>query len=305
MPNLESLEFEEARFDSPPLPALQHFTRLRRLKLTAVPEYELNPTDINVKSERFNVGTLLRAASSNVSYLEVAGDLVDLASFTSVDWPKLHTLVISGHQPDEPYLPLASIVARMPKLVELSLISSALYGFEVPHYLSHPPDKGAPFLASVAPQLKSLTMSNVSPEDEIFDHLPSNLTRLRVLALRDSTLDRPVYPWNPYSPLSLERVYDILENVSHLPHLIELSLTIIGSPSPDLISDIATACPDLSVLRLEEEKYENVEVDEPSEKVSPLRLCGCSQHLTTLPSHRNCTWNLYGNSVTCESCGSL
>lgn len=92
-----------------------------------------------------------------------------------------------------------------------------------------------------------------------------------MLALRDrlSSLEDPVHPWSPYSPLSLHQTFGLLDQLSYLPRLVELSLTMVGSPSPDLVTAIAVACPDLHILKLEEERYENIEENASSQLVQP------------------------------------
>lgn len=162
----------------------------------------------------------------------------------------------------------------MPRLVDLSLKFSALHGIELPRFVSYPPHHDTSCLSSVAPHLTSLSLSNVFPEDQIFDQLPYSLTRLHVLALRDrlSSLEDPIYPWFAYSPLSSHRTLSILDKLSCLPRLLELYLTIVGSPSPALVTAIAAACPGLRVLKLEEERYKNIEDDASSQLVQPLQL---------------------------------
>lgn len=274
MPNLRSLEFEEIRLDGV-LPALERFTTLDHLTMTVIPQIPGTPylTEVDTYAEQANITTLLRTISSHVSYLEIAGDILCLSALASIYWPNLRTLIISGHQPSEPHLPLASIINGMPRLVDLSLPFTAAYGHRLPPFLFCPGSeftRTVPHLASVAPQLNSLSLSNVLPEDDAFNQLPPSLTRLRILALKDaiSPMADPIYPWYSYSPLTLQRSFDIIEGLSHLVNLIELTLTITGTPTPYLISAIGCACPGLRVLELEEEEYAKVDVKSPSNLVN-------------------------------------
>lgn len=124
--------------------------------MTVVPQMEDTPypSDIDTHTEQANIIALLRTVSSHLSYLEIAGDFVSLTTFTSIHWPNLRTLTISGHQPNEPHLPLKSITSAMPMLVDLSLTFSAVYGSIVSPSLFFPRNKGiyvTTNLALVAP----------------------------------------------------------------------------------------------------------------------------------------------------------
>lgn len=279
MPSLRSLEFEGTRLDGS-LPALKMITMLEKLTMTIIPQIKdtPHPRDIDTHVEQFNITTFFQTVSSHLSYLEIAGDLLSLSTLAPIHWPNLRTLIISGHQPSEPHLPLASIISGMPKLVDVRLTFSAAYGSRFPPFLICPGSESTrtvPHLASAAPQLHSLSLSNVSPEDDVFNQLPSSLTRLRILALTDpiSPMDDPFYPWYPYSPLSLSRSFDLVEKLVHLVSLVELSLTIVGTPTPELVRAIAGACPGLRLLELEEEQYANVAVQFPSDLVNDIIEC--------------------------------
>lgn len=179
IPNLQHLDFEEARLDGPlSLPVLQSFTRLRQMTMTIVTQLEGTPvpTDIDIMSERNHIKTLLRAVSSHLSHLEIAGDLLDLSELASMHWPHLQTFIISGHQPGVPHLHLSSFIAGMPHLTDLSLRFSALHGTELPPFVSYPPHYHALCLSSVVPELTSISLSNVFPEDRILGQLPCSLT---------------------------------------------------------------------------------------------------------------------------------
>lgn len=292
LPNLTSLEFEETRLDGI-LPSLQTFTRLRRLTMTVVPQVDKTPypIHIDIPSERSNINSLLRTTAKNLDYLEIAGDLLDLHVLESLRWPNLETLIISGHRPDGLMVPVSVFVAEMPKLVNLSLAFTALVDCEVPPFIFCPQSADIASLSSVVPNLRSLTLSNVFPEDRIFGQLPPSLTKLRVLALKDAFPRNELLPLGeqlrsrlyPYSPLSPRRVLNLADRIKHLCGISELSLTVTETLGPELITAIAEACPDLRLLEIEVEESTKIEPYCPVPLVSLSSPCNRALRLTILP----------------------
>lgn len=133
--------------------------------------------------EYFNVRTIIHIPSHNLCYLSIAGDLVDLTALANTDWPNIRTLILTNHSPTRPRLPLAVIVSRMPRLETLTALFSVAVEYTSP-FIFCPKSKEPLQLCSILPQLKALTLSNVFPEDHIFNQLPPGLMKM-ILALRD------------------------------------------------------------------------------------------------------------------------
>lgn len=119
---------------------------------------------------------LVLAMSDTAESLTLPVETAPLLEMASMDWPRLHTLSLTGrytHPNQCRAIPL--LLLRMPNLRSLSIKVMQCQGMRRPLLLNKLPD--ARF------RLRSLTVSYPNPEDPIFSYVGDGLTSL---SLRDS-----------------------------------------------------------------------------------------------------------------------
>ncbi|KAF5376447.1 hypothetical protein D9615_008690 [Tricholomella constricta] len=262
---LKTLELVCCRLDGPSL--LHAFSRLSHLSSLTFTVYDQRPSNINVVEEHKNVADILRSLGPILSHLTIAGDLIDFETLATINWPQLHTLRLVNHVPEGKTIPLPIVVSRMPLLRTLGYDFCAGEEPRDPTLYCHDGQGNLPFprLSSVLPGLTSLSISNVQTEDKIVEQLPGSLQVLRVVARRD-----PFYfcdPWDDfrynYSSLNERNTFRWIDAAAKLTCLMELALTLENAPSPSVLAAIASACPRLRILELEQASFETNSEESP------------------------------------------
>ncbi|KAK7059826.1 hypothetical protein R3P38DRAFT_2838063 [Favolaschia claudopus] len=265
-PQLNELEIQQARLDDIELCFPEtSFPQLETLTISVW----TSPTKAAVRvakieRELHNVILLLQSVSQNLKALKISGDLIS-STFLAISWLHLESFAVTEHTPS-PYYSARRLISHMPCLKELSM----LYTPDLTRtegQLKPPFTYGASDgkkLATVAPRLSSLRLSNCAPEDIIFSQLPDALTGLHIYANKDVYIP----PGNPQArlelPLSSLDVLAVVKRVSHLLDLADLTLTLNHYPTPALVDVIAVAFPNLEFLELGYPEYW-LGKDEPDE----------------------------------------
>lgn len=238
--------------------------------------------------------------------IQVSGDLCQLFDLAQNEWPKLQTLILTGHAPRQSGTELVDVVAKMPKLEDLRLLFATVKNdplFPVlPTQLSthnpllpsiHPPvhttSKGNP--ATVLSQLRRFALSNACQLSGVIFHYANQLERLVICAISDL----------PRVPIALSRA-EINALMSDLATPMAIQGAAMGdpslsstssrqpSPSPAPSSSIAASAssatsrmltyPSLKVLRIMIEDKANPELCHkicalfPSLESLEVELCG-------------------------------
>jgi len=185
--------------------------------------------------------------SSSLCHVEISGDLCTLEGLAAHEWPKLHTLVLTGHAPKpQGTSELVDVLAQMCNLRELRLLFSRTKGDLGFHIL--PPGNG-PSMKNNSPMLlsslKYLALSNACSFEGVF-HYTTSLERLAICAIID----------HPRIPIALNRgVIDlILKDIAigcSSSHLVRLRIMIEDKVNPALCHAIAVHCSKLEVLEIE------------------------------------------------------
>ncbi|KAJ7171150.1 hypothetical protein C8R46DRAFT_1087824 [Mycena filopes] len=252
VPNLTSLEILQIRFDGPSPPVLLPFVSLSSLRLTITGFKGVVRADgINHGTETYNVGILLRNVAGHLKDLKISGDLLS-PEFLAISWPSLKTLCVTEHTPT-PFLAVPHIVAGMRALGDFSILFSADLTRDADD--TYPPFTlgvvGGDVLTRHSPHLTSVTLSNLVPTDPIFAQLPSSLEALHLLAMLDLYVPGPSSPPSLRgAPLTHSEVLKVLDSISHLTDLHQLTITTKEFPTPDLIHEIASKFPALNFLQL-------------------------------------------------------
>ncbi|KAG5640303.1 hypothetical protein DXG03_009325, partial [Asterophora parasitica] len=258
LPFLHTLEIHGARLDGPPW--VEAFLQLRNLTSLTMTVAEMGAEDLNFDDEFNNVADILTALAPRLSRLEIAGDLIDLSALAALEWPRLNALRLLNHAiPSEIHVPLSALVGRMPSLRILGCdFSAGAQPYCDPIIFGD--DNPGPEI--FLPDLCHLSISNVQPNDKVIHQLPRSLEILRVLAIRDNCEHRDFLSMNQclqYRALSDAEAFRWIETAARLPHLTELALSLDNAPSPAILSAIASACPGLRTLELEQAAYEDNE----------------------------------------------
>lgn len=257
MSSLERLSIENPHLD-PVLDTVPDLTCLNGLQclILTVSVSEHPPNNINIQKQREFVKMLIAATCSSLTHLEVAGDLILFETIASLQYPVLETFCISGHYPTDTFKGIARLIMGMPNIQHLhSRFSAAPRPGAPPFTFFLPGDEPLP-------ELRSLTVSNVQPNDLILCYLPPSLSYLEIASFKDEVDDENFSPWNedwsPYYPLSNDTVQTILYHLhpdarSNLAHL---SLELDCMPTPELILAISQVCPALTTLQLTRSFFE-------------------------------------------------
>ncbi|KAF5371875.1 hypothetical protein D9615_009582 [Tricholomella constricta] len=253
---LKTLELSGSRLDGPSL--VHAFSRLRHLSSLIVTIYDERPSDINIVEEHKNIANILQTLGPTLSHLTVAGDLIEFETLATIKWPQLRTLRLVNHVPHGKIIPLPIVVSQMPLLRTLGYDFCAGVEHRDATIFCHDGEGNLPRLSSVLPGLTSLSISNVQSEDRIVEQLPLSLQALRVVARRDPwypTRKSDPYRWH-YSSLNEIDTFRWIDAAAKLAYLVELALTLENAPSPTVLAAIASACPQLRILELEQARFE-------------------------------------------------
>jgi hypothetical protein len=183
-------------------------------------------------------------------HVQMSVDLCNLDALAGFEWPRLDTLVLTGHSPRGTTVELVDILARMPRLTELRLLFSkttADTGFRVLPKHHHRPSASQNNPATVLAQLKHLALSNACNFDGVLRYATS-LERLAVCAI----IDMPQVPI-ALSRTEIDRMLEEME-VGHLTadsKLRRLRIMIEDKVNPALCNAIAQRCPMLEALEME------------------------------------------------------
>ncbi|KAJ7203556.1 hypothetical protein GGX14DRAFT_570000 [Mycena pura] len=257
LPQLRSLELRQARLDGPSLSLPQaSFASLERLVISIWRISQvLRIRDVDQQRECVNVAVLLRAASGSLTTLSISGDLVS-RDFLSIKWPCLRNLTITEHTP-APYLSVPDIISQMTAVRRLSVLYTADKSRDVG-------ERRPPFtlgvrggdIVNASPYLREVTLSNLQPDDPIFQQLPSRLEALHIVAAEDLYLPVATASRNKkWAPLAAATALTVLKNIFRLTDITELTLTLDHFATPALVHRIATALPSLQVLELGHAEY--------------------------------------------------
>ncbi|KXN88509.1 hypothetical protein AN958_07278 [Leucoagaricus sp. SymC.cos] len=123
---------------------------------------------------------------TSLTHVQVSGDLCTLDEFAQHDWPRLQSLVMTGHPPRQTGTELVDVISKMPKLKELRLLfaKSAARGdamFKVlpaaPEYTSAKGNHG-----SLLAQIESFAVSDACILDRV-GYFMKGVERLAILAI--------------------------------------------------------------------------------------------------------------------------
>ncbi|KAK7059844.1 hypothetical protein R3P38DRAFT_2679546 [Favolaschia claudopus] len=262
-PQLSTLEIHRAKLDSIALSFPKTaFVKLETL-IISVWAITIKPTirTTHGATEVHNVMLLLQCVAPRLQTLKISGDLIS-SMFLGVAWPRLESFTVTEHIPS-PYYPVPRLISHMPLLRELSVLFTA--DLSQSDSRRHPPfflgSVNGKQLDALPPGLSSARFSNLTSEDPIFAQLPTTLTGLHIEAAED--LYRPARH-NVRSfleqPLNSTSVFHVLERISRLTDLVELTLTLNHFPTSALINAVADAFPDLEFLELGYPRYMRGEV---------------------------------------------
>jgi hypothetical protein len=230
-------------------------------------------------------------------YVQMSADLCNIDALAVHDWPRLDTLVLTGHSP-RGTAGIVDIVARMPQLTELRLLFSKTkmdQGFRV---LSnhHSTAKNSP---TVLAQLKYLALSNACNFDGVL-HYATSLERLAVCAIIDQ----------PRVPIALSRteIDKMLEDMeigqrSAESKLLRLRIMIEDKVNPALCHAIALRCPQLQALEIELCGYHDGKSIHAWVSLSPLFLPRCQIYVAYIRVHCDRP-NSSPPSPLCKTCAT-
>ncbi|RDB15559.1 hypothetical protein Hypma_004142 [Hypsizygus marmoreus] len=257
---IAALEFTNVRLDGPPLTDTFSRLRLTHLLLTASP-WRLE--NLNSTAERKNVADILSTLSNTLVYLKVSGNFISFKTLARLDWPFLQTLTLIDRIPNEIVIPIPTVISQMPHLRNLHYNFGATSETYIPPIVYWPENHASASLAATHPCMQSLSLSNICPAEHIMDHLPHGLRSLRILALRERGQQSLLPPWYPFSPLRKEDALRIIARAALLPYLVDLALTLVDLPSPNVLDAVAKSCPKLRILEVSKGDFELEEGDSP------------------------------------------
>ncbi|KAJ7083977.1 hypothetical protein B0H15DRAFT_849619, partial [Mycena belliarum] len=279
VPHLRILDIQRALLDGPPF-HLTHssFASLETLiicvwKITDITT--ISAREVNKQSEYRNVVELLHSVKGILTTLTISGDLLS-PHFLSLKWPHLLKFVVTEHTPT-PYLSVPDLTSHMPALRELSVLFSAdltRTSTELRPPFTLGTLDGRP-LSDASPHLHTVVLSNIQPDDFIFAQLPRGLDALHIRATGDIYIPQASLQTTSLgeAPLTSLTVFTVIQHVSCLTELTQLSLMLDHFPTATIIEAIAKACPALRFLELEALGYNrgNVPTDvRDSALIAPL-----------------------------------
>ncbi|KAK7046952.1 hypothetical protein R3P38DRAFT_3346582 [Favolaschia claudopus] len=257
-PQLNELEIQQARLDDIGLCFSEtSFPKLETLTIS-VWTITTKPTVRVAKIERelHNVILLLQSVSQKLKALKISGDLIS-STFLAISWLHLESFAVTEHTPS-PYYSARRLISHMPCLKELSMLYTADLT-RTDGQLKPPFTYGASDgkkLATVAPRLSSLRLSNCAPEDTIFVQLPDALTGLHIYATKDLYIPHIDNRRARFErPLGPSDVLAVIKRTAYLLDLTDLTLTLNHFPTPALVDMIGVAFPNLEFLELGYPEY--------------------------------------------------
>lgn len=201
--------------------------------------------------------------------IEVPQEWISFDRPSSVEWPALRRLTLTGRQSQEP---LTNLLRGMSHITDLNLL------YSIPSKLSRD-NLDVDILPAISLEeevplrerlrnLRSLTISNPIKEDPIFSQVPPSLESLSVT----STHDRP----DGTTGLSSDEAIRIVKAVSLSgADLRELRLSLSEEPTAKLVHAIAKEAPSLELLQLGMDDYEPLFEDRSDQEA----ILVCSFHL--------------------------
>ncbi|EGN94330.1 hypothetical protein SERLA73DRAFT_188149 [Serpula lacrymans var. lacrymans S7.3] len=205
-------------------------------------KYRTQLTDRRSK-EVFACAGFLRHHSSNLTQLELSGDLCSFATLAANDWPnhppKSQTFFHAECRKVTPGL--LSVLDRMNKLQDLRLLFAQMKSekFDLLTDEATPNEAALSKLAT----LHSFAASNACKLDGILSHM-SSLSRLAILAI----VDLPRWPIAPTQAEVEGLLGDLAGSGSRLT---QLRLIVEDKLTPALCYMISTQCPHLETLEIE------------------------------------------------------
>ncbi|XP_006456169.1 hypothetical protein AGABI2DRAFT_210991 [Agaricus bisporus var. bisporus H97] len=188
---------------------------------------------------------------TSLTQVQVSGDLCTLDEFYQHEWPRLVSLVMTGHPPRQTGTELVDVISKMRELKELRLLfaKSVTRGdsmFKVlpaaPEYTSAKGNHG-----SLLEQIESLAVSDACNLDRV-GYFLKGVERLAVLAISDIA--------EPTSAFSKRTMQRILREIVHKNHTLKhLRIMLEENVEPDICKVLADRFPKLEVLEVEKCGY--------------------------------------------------
>lgn len=180
---------------------------------------------------------LMAANISSLRYLEVNASLLQWCEFEKMEWPCLHTFVLSGSPPVNLSRPIVSFLRGMKSLSDLQFRwvhqKGCLFRLS--------PDSTSANLSELFPALSSLTVTNPTPSDQCYAHLPPGLNHLFLPV---------VYP-KYGSGLSFSDARTILHSIAAGPAILStLHFQLRCFTSLEIIQEVAQGFPNLQSLEI-------------------------------------------------------
>ncbi|KAH9942452.1 uncharacterized protein BXZ73DRAFT_97861 [Epithele typhae] len=202
------------------------------------------PTEIEALS------SFLEAVCGTLETLELTAGSGPLDILERSQWPRLHTLKLSGRNRQPQLRSYASLFATMPRLRVLAL---ELHVKGPPVGLSVPPVSSSSF---PWPELEHLFLPIPLPEDdEMYSQLPLSLQTLSLLSYPHFAQRHQyhVKTWDIKPPRPAFRVLQsILQRCLASTHLtrLEIEYAVERRPREDLLRFVVDTCPHLQELKL-------------------------------------------------------
>ncbi|TFK21379.1 hypothetical protein FA15DRAFT_672642 [Coprinopsis marcescibilis] len=194
--------------------------------------------------------------SSHLRHIQISGELCTLHDLAQQDWPRLDTLILTGHAPrPQGMVELVDVVAKMPKLRDIRLLFASVKSDPSFRLLpiAHNNLTARGTSACVLSQIRYLALSNACHLRGVFQYTPF-LERLVICAIIDL----------PKVPIALGRaeVYNLLADIAEAPsapdinggirnHLKVLRIMIEDKANPELYRNICAQFPKLENLEVE------------------------------------------------------
>ncbi|EPQ53299.1 hypothetical protein GLOTRDRAFT_131567 [Gloeophyllum trabeum ATCC 11539] len=207
---------------------------------------------------------------TNLAFLErveIEGALFPFGILQSTLWPRLHTLIFYGRPPVSQTVPLISLFGGMPILRDLQFRWATRLVDRQERYIYVPQDLASAFhidistMARSLPSIRSLTLSNVVPEDHVFRSLPSTLSHLHLpTILEDGEAGAGIRASNLHNlgiGLTGAGASAVIREIAMSRcSLRELRMTLADMPTPAFIRDVSVAFQTLQVLELGQAWYD-------------------------------------------------
>ncbi|KAH9885229.1 hypothetical protein C8Q73DRAFT_305451 [Cubamyces lactineus] len=240
------------------------------------------------QAEEHLLNLVLRSVHMSLIALALPIESAPLRAMTSLDFPQLQELRIKGflESAQELQCNLISALHRMPELriLELDIALS-------PHHAPRP--LWPPGLATTYswPHLQQLCVSFPRVQDQVYSHVPRNLTHLALRYSPHYIIHRWEVPWNEaafaFPSSSADDILRILQQCK-TQDLVELEVEYHQSEDDDmLLRHIAVAYPKLETLRLFRycrEGTREINVETVGQLLHPLK------RLRTLWLHMDLSW---------------